>query len=98
MEIGIVDANKYRGGTAATVERHIAANAVDHAAETAGWTGENQVARLLQRNHEWLNLNPFTVLGLATAANEARWRAGAASVLSEAVGAADARSASSGSG
>ena len=35
---------------------------------------------------------------MATAANEARWRAGAASVLSEAVGAADARSASSGSG
>jgi len=35
---------------------------------------------------------------VATAANEARWRAGAASVLSEAVGAADARSASSGSG
>ena len=35
LEIGIVDANKYRGGTAATVERHIAANAVDHAADAA---------------------------------------------------------------
>ena len=34
---------------------------------------------------------------MTTAAREATWRAGAASVLSEAVGAADARSASSGS-
>ena len=36
LEIGVVDANnKYRGGTAATVERHIAAQTVDSAADAA---------------------------------------------------------------
>ena len=34
FEIGILDTNKYRG-TAATVERHIAAQAVDSAADAA---------------------------------------------------------------
>lgn len=43
---------------------------VDHDEETSGWTKENQLDRLLQHQHKWLNLNPFLVFGLDTSANE----------------------------
>ena len=37
---------------------------IDHESEMKGWTSENQIERILQRNHQWINVNPFTVLGL----------------------------------
>ena len=42
---------------------------VDHDAETRGWTKENQLKRLLQHQHKWLNLNPYFAFGLDPSAN-----------------------------
>jgi len=36
---------------------------VDHEKETNGWTTENQMARVLQKNYKWVNTNPFAVFG-----------------------------------
>mmetsp|Transcript_14833 Transcript_14833/g.28704 ORF Transcript_14833/g.28704 Transcript_14833/m.28704 type:complete len:424 (+) Transcript_14833:356-1627(+) len=37
---------------------------VDHAKETEGWTASNQIDRILCKNYEWVNTNPFAVLGI----------------------------------
>jgi hypothetical protein len=37
---------------------------VDHEAETKGWTAESETERLTQPRAEWLNCNPYYVLGL----------------------------------
>ena len=44
--------------------------AIDHEKETEGWTRENQVERILQPHHKFLNLNPFQVFGMGISANE----------------------------
>jgi len=53
--------------TAAQPRRY---TAVDHDAETSGWTRENQLDRLLQAHHKYYNLNPYHVFGMATTAND----------------------------
>ncbi|GBG26736.1 DnaJ-like subfamily C member 8 [Hondaea fermentalgiana] len=37
---------------------------VDHSKETSGWNASNQLDRILCKNHEWINTNPFQVLGI----------------------------------
>jgi hypothetical protein len=37
---------------------------VDHEAETRGWSAESETERLTQPRAEWLNCNPYYVLGL----------------------------------
>jgi hypothetical protein len=37
---------------------------VDHDAETAGWTGANQIDRLLRPHYSFWNANPFEALGI----------------------------------
>ena len=44
--------------------------AVDHEAETRGWNSQNQIERILQKHHKFLNLNPYHVFGLGHQANE----------------------------
>lgn len=43
---------------------------VDHSVETEGWNTINQLERILQKHHRFLNLNPYHVFGLGHEANE----------------------------